>query len=269
MPVRGYTGLSARVSFVRERTVALKVEAGAGSDIGLVRRSNQDRFGVDERLGLYLVCDGMGGAAGGEVASELAVETFLAIAQQELACLSCPSTALTPQVLRRAVAAANRAVVERARWDMRLRGMGSTLVGARVDGGSATVIHVGDSRAYLVRDGVAAQLTEDHSYVAEQVRLGLMPAEEAGASPMRSVITRAIGAEADVRPDVVDVDLRDGDALLLVSDGLTRHVEAAEIARVVGDAEGPDAACAALIVLAKQRGGSDNVTCVVVRVVEG
>jgi serine/threonine protein phosphatase PrpC len=172
-------------------------------------------------------------------------------------------------VLRRAVAAANRAVVERARWDMRLRGMGSTLVGARVDGASATVIHVGDSRAYMVRDGVAVQLTEDHSYVAEQVRLGLMQVERASESPMRSVITRAIGAEADVRPDVAAVELKAGDALLLVSDGLTRHVEAAEIAEVVGAAEGPDAACGALIALAKERGGSDNVTCVVVRVVEG
>jgi serine/threonine protein phosphatase PrpC len=151
-----------------------KVEATGITDIGLVRRTNQDRFCIDEALGLFLVCDGMGGAAGGEVASELAVETFLQIARQELGCISCDPMELTPRSLQRAIAAANRAVLERARWEMKLRGMGSTLVAVRVEDFRATVIHVGDSRAYLVRDGVATQLTEDHSYVAEQLKLGLI-----------------------------------------------------------------------------------------------
>ncbi len=245
--------------------MALRVEAGAVTDVGLVRRSNQDHYGIDERLGLYLVCDGMGGAAGGEVASELAVETFLRIARQELACVSCDPMELTQRSLRRAVAAANRAVIERARWDMRLRGMGSTLVGVRVEGERATVIHVGDSRAYLVRDGVAAQLTEDHSYVAEQVRLGLLEPAQVADSPMRSVITRAIGADVDVRPEVAAIALREADVLLLVSDGLTRHVEPQEFAGAVAGLS-PNDAAARLVVMAKERGGSDNVTCLVVKV---
>ncbi len=255
--------------------MALRVEAGAKSDIGLVRRTNQDRFGMDEPLGLYVVCDGMGGAAGGEVASELAVETFLRIARQELSCATCDPVELTPQSLRRAVAAANRAVLERARWEMRLRGMGSTLVAARVVGERATVVHVGDSRAYLVRagsavrEGAAVQLTHDHSYVAEQLRLGLMEPAQAAVSPMRSVITRAIGADTDVRPDVVSVAVRAGDVLLLASDGLTRHVADAEIAAVLSSADCAEEACVALVEMAKARGGSDNVTCLAVKVVSG
>ncbi len=249
--------------------MALRVEAGARSDIGLVRRSNQDRFGMDEQLSLYVVCDGMGGAAGGEVASELAVDTFLQIARQELACVSCDPAERTPQALRRAVAAANRAVLERARWEMPLRGMGSTLVAARVEGDRATVVHVGDSRAYLVRDGAAQQLTNDHSYVAEQLRLGLMEPAQAALSPMRSVITRAIGADTDVQPDVMSVAIQAGDTLLLASDGLTRHVADAEIAALLSSAAGAEDACAALVEMAKARGGSDNVTCLVLKVVSG
>jgi serine/threonine protein phosphatase PrpC len=231
----------------------------------LVRHSNQDHFGLDERWGLYLVCDGMGGAAGGEVASALAVETFLEIARQELACANCGVVELTARALRRAVAAANRAVISRATWDMRLRGMGSTLVGVRVVDGRATVVNVGDSRAYLVRSGAAHQITQDHSYVAEQVRLGRMAEAELVRSPLRSVITRAIGAEPDVMADVHEVVLQAGDVLLLSSDGLTRHVEAEEIAALVADADDVDAVCAALIALAKARGGSDNVTCLAVK----
>ncbi len=244
--------------------MALRVEAGARSDIGLVRRSNQDRFGIDDRLELYVVCDGMGGAAGGEVASELAVETFLKIARQELACATCDPAERTPQALRRAVAAANRAVLERARWEMRLRGMGSTLVAARLEDDRATVAHVGDSRAYLVRGKAALQLTNDHSYVAEQLRLGLMEPAQAALSPMRSVITRAIGADTDVRPDLVSVAVQPGDVLLLASDGLTRHVADAEIASVLSRAEWAEEACVSLVEMAKGRGGSDNVTCLVV-----
>jgi serine/threonine protein phosphatase PrpC len=245
--------------------VSVKVEAAGRSDIGLVRRSNQDHFGLDERWGLFLVCDGMGGAAGGEVASALAVETFLEIARQELTCANCGAGELTPRALRRAVAAANRAVIARATWVMRLRGMGSTLVGVRVVDDRATVVNVGDSRAYLVRSGVAHQLTQDHSYVAEQVRLGRMAEADLVQSPMRSVITRAIGADVDVMTDVYEVVLQAGDVLLLSSDGLTRHVAAEEIPALLAEAENVDAACAALIALAKARGGSDNVTCLAVK----
>jgi serine/threonine protein phosphatase PrpC len=248
--------------------LALGTEAAARTDVGLMRKNNQDSFGRLDELGLYVVCDGMGGAAGGEIASSLAVDTFLAIARQELDSLDghmdCDCVALT-----RAVAAANRAVVVRAGWDICYRGMGTTLVGARLNGDKLTVIHVGDSRAYLLRDGRAVPLTQDHSHVAEQMRLGLMTAEEAERSSMRSVITRAIGAEADVQADLHQATLVAGDKVLLTSDGLIRHVADEEIAEAISSSATGNEACERLIALARQRGGSDNITCIVLHVFEG
>ncbi len=238
--------------------MGLNVEAAAATDIGLVRTNNQDSFGMDEGLGLYVVCDGMGGAAGGEIASRLAVETFLAIARQEL-----DSGTHTKDALCRAVAAANRAVVSRGEWDTRFRGMGSTLVAARIFYNHLTIINVGDSRAYLVRHGEATQLTNDHSVVAERVRSGLMTAEEATKSSLQSVITRAIGAEADVHPDLYEFTLESTDTLLLASDGLTRSVSPEAIAETIGKGRVTEA-CDKLISLANQHGGQDNITCIVV-----
>ncbi len=247
--------------------MALFAEVAARTDTGLVRRNNEDDYGYDDGLGLYVVCDGMGGAAGGEVASKLAVDTFLVIARQEILSLNgnCDATELA---LRRAVAAANRAVVVRAGWDICYRGMGTTLVGARLCGDRLTIVHVGDSRAYLLRDGHAVQLTEDHSYVAEQMRMGRMGEEQAASSSMQSVITRAIGADADVQPDVREVRVQNGDWLLLASDGLTRRVSTEEMAEAVASAGDAVQACERLVALANQQDGSDNITCVVVRVGE-
>jgi len=248
----------------------LSVEAAARTDIGLVRHDNQDSYGIDAELSLYVVGDGMGGAAGGSVASDLAVRTFLAIARQEIEASynqgNSESAEVSRESLRRAVAAANRAVIERARWDTIYRGMGSTLVGARLTGERLTLINVGDSRAYLVREGLAVQLTEDHSFVAERVRLGIMSVVEAGNSAMRSVITRAIGVEVDVQPDLYEASLLPGDAVLLVSDGLTRHLTPIEIGEVVGSCTNAEQACVRLIACANERGGSDNITCIVVRI---
>jgi serine/threonine protein phosphatase PrpC len=240
----------------------LTLEAAALTHTGLARANNQDTFGMDRDLGLYIVCDGMGGAAGGEIASKLAVDTFLAIAQQELH--SCAETSL---VLARAVAAANRAVVERARWDTRYRGMGTTLVAARLCEHNLTLINVGDSRAYLFRQGQASQLTHDHSLVAERVRASLMTQAEADTSSLQSVITRAIGAEPDVHPDIFQPVLQSGDTLLLCSDGLTRHVPPEELAATLAATSNqtPEAACQQLIALANHRGGQDNITCIVLR----
>lgn len=236
----------------------MKLEPAAATHIGLVRTSNQDSFGMDRDLGLYVVCDGMGGAAGGEIASQLAVETFLAIARQEL-----HSGTPTSEALQRAVAAANRAVVARAQWDIRYRGMGSTLVAARIFYNHVTVINVGDSRAYLVRNGDPTQLTQDHSVVAERVRAGLMTSAEAETSSMQSVITRAIGAEADVHPDLYELTLNPEEILLLTSDGLTRSVQLHEIADIVSRYPAHEAS-EHLIALANRHGGQDNITCIVI-----
>jgi protein phosphatase len=247
--------------------VAQKLEVAAQTDTGLVRRSNQDSFGTDEDFGLYVVCDGMGGAAGGDIASRIAVETFLAVARQELENLHDANAECTRCSLQRAAAAANRAVLARASFDIALRGMGSTLVAARLFGESLTLINVGDSRAYLFQNGHARQLTQDHSWVAEQVRRGLMTPAQAERSSFQSVITRAIGADIDVAPDLFDATLHPGEALLLTSDGLTRHVSTEELAQIVTAtaADSPQSTCDRLIALAKARGGSDNITCILIR----
>lgn len=238
----------------------MNLEPAAATHIGLVRTSNQDSYGMDLDLGLYVVCDGMGGAAGGEIASHLAVETFLAIARQEL-----HSGTPTGDALHRAVAAANRAVIARAQWDICYRGMGTTLVAARIFYRHLTLINVGDSRAYLMRDGEPTQLTHDHSIVAERVRAGLMTPAEAETSSMQSVITRAIGAEQDVHPDLYEVPLNAGETLLLSSDGLTRGVRLDEIAGVLASNPAQEA-CEQLIALANRHGGQDNITCIVLPV---
>jgi PPM family protein phosphatase len=242
------------------------MEAAALTDIGHVRRTNQDSFGSDEELGLYIVCDGMGGAAGGDIASRIAVDTFLEVARQELETLGDSHTESTRCAMLRAAAAANRAVLARASFDIALRGMGTTLVAARLVGESLIVVNVGDSRAYLFQSGSTTQLTHDHSYVAEQVRRGLMTQSEAERSPLQSIITRAVGTQADVTPDLCEATLQHGDSFLLTSDGLTRHVATDELAEIVATSSTSiDAACAQMIQLAKSRGGSDNITCIVVR----
>ena len=214
----------------------------------------------------------MGGAAGGEVASRVAVDTFLAIARQELERLRGEAAECTRCALKRAAAAANRAVYARAQQEPRLRGMGSTLVAARLDGDALTVVNVGDSRAYLFpsaqRPGVAArQLTLDHSYVAEQMRIGTMTPAQAEASAMQSVITRAVGADPDVVPDLFEATLSPGDTLLLTTDGLTRHTHREQIAAIVIDtaADTVGEAARRLVDFANAQGGSDNITCIVIR----
>ena len=242
------------------------IEAAACTDIGLVRQSNQDSFGNDEEFGLYVVCDGMGGAAGGEVASRIATETFLAVARQEIEVCRAETSVTCERALQRAAAAANRAVCTKAEFDTRYRGMGTTLVAAHLAGSHLTLVNVGDSRAYLLRDRLLRQVTIDHSYLAEQVELGMMTIEEAEASSLQSVITRAIGAEPDVHPDIFHETVQPGDVLLLTSDGLTRHVAEADIAAVLASA-GADSlhgVCRQLIDLAIAAGGSDNITCFVV-----
>lgn len=252
--------------------MAVTVTAAAKTDIGKVRRKNQDTFGLDAALKVYVVCDGMGGVAGGEIASCLAVDTFLATLRTAAASGQDSVAQSEPQrsdlLLFQAVKAANSAVLARGTADPALRGMGSTLVAALVEGDRLHIANVGDSRAYLVRDGEIRQLTVDHSYLQEQVRQGFITEEMAAASPMQSVITRAVGVEEGMRPDLFGQELHSGDRILLTSDGLTRHVTDAEIAELVAAPQvatqpGLERCCDRLIELANARGGSDNVTCLV------
>jgi len=263
---RNGVGVTAVRSGVDERRITLEFEVAGRTDIGMVRRTNQDAYGIVEPLGLVVICDGMGGVAGGEVASHVALDSFLEVARQEIEASRSADGERTKRVLCRAAAAANRAVRARASYDTRFRGMGTTLVAARLDGNELTVVNVGDSRAYVVRGGVARQITQDHSFVAEQMRMGLMTESEAEYSPLQSAITRAIGIDDDVQPDFYTVTVQASDEVLLCSDGLMRHMKDEEIGKVVGDmAMTPAEVCERLIAMVNARGGTDNVTCVVMR----
>ena len=259
-------GVAAVRSGVDEDRITLEFEVAGRTDIGMVRRTNQDAFGIVEPLGLAVICDGMGGVAGGEVASHVALESFIGVARQEIEASRSADGERTKRALFRAAAAANRAVRARASYDTRFRGMGTTLVAARLDGNELRVVNVGDSRAYLVRGGVARQITLDHSYVAEQMRMGLMTEDQAETSPYQSAITRAIGIDDDVQPDFYTEVVQANDEVLLCSDGLMRHMKAEEIGKIVGDvAMTPAEVCERLIAMVNARGGTDNVTCVVMR----
>jgi protein phosphatase len=222
-----------------------------------VRTNNEDAYGYDETLGIYAVCDGMGGMASGEVASSLAVTTILAtFAQSE----SSPVT-VSARLLQ-AISAANKNVWEKGQVSAH-KGMGTTAVVAARDGERLIVGNVGDSRAYLIQDDQCIQLTVDHSYLNELIRNGTVKIEDAHSvdlQGMESVITRAVGVAADVEPDFFSIELKPGSAILLVTDGLTRYLLQDEIAGVLRVST-LESACANLISVAKQRGGQDNISC--------
>ena len=238
-----------------------RLEVSALSDIGCVRTNNEDSFGYLEAQGLYVVCDGMGGMSSGEVASASAVATML-----ETFAASADSGAPASTRLFEAIAAANRAVWQAGQTPEH-KGMGTTIVAAAVDGDKLIIGNVGDSRAYLVESGQCMQLTVDHSYLNELIRNGTLTVENAhnaDLNGMESVITRAIGAHVDVQPDFFSVDLHPGTTLLLATDGLTRYLLQDEIALVLINSPF-EATCSNLIALAKDRGGQDNITCLLLR----
>lgn len=237
--------------------------AAAATDVGCVRQRNEDSHGMVESLGLYIICDGMGGAAGGDIASQMAVEAFLDWVRSRAASIDLDHRQQRAQLLEDAILHANRTVFSRAQQEPRLHGMGATLVSAWFHGRDVLLANVGDSRAYLIRDASIKQLTEDHSLLAEQVRLGAMTEAEAAASPMHSVITRALGTREVVEPDFFHLEAEPGDRVLLTSDGLLRHVTDDEILATVCQGT-PLEACTRLVALALTGGGSDNITCILV-----
>jgi serine/threonine protein phosphatase PrpC len=230
----------------------MRLRAGVVSHRGLVRQNNEDSYLV--RRGLYAVCDGMGGARAGEVASEMACRALLALD---------PASA-TPEDLREAIIEADRAMVDRSLEEEGLLGMGTTLTAALGGEGLLTLAHVGDSRAYLLRDGDLVQLTQDHSWVGEMVRRGELTPAQAAVHPHRSVITRVLGTGGDFEPDIVAVPVETGDRLLLCSDGLTGMVSDQDVAGILQQEGDPQAAAQSLIQAALAGGGEDNVTVVVV-----
>lgn len=242
------------------------------TDVGCVRANNEDSFGYDTALGIFVLCDGMGGESAGEVASEISVNTVLSYFRQVAESNSYPALELIDDVsadanaLGNALRAANRAIREAVAADAERNGMGTTIVAALVRGGNLAIAHVGDSRIYLIRDHIIEQVTNDHSLVMEQVRRGLMTLEQAEHSPMQNIITRALGTSESVEPDLADHALRDQDKLLLCSDGLTRHLTDDQILALVTASSSVEEACKNLTAAAKDAGGSDNVTCLLVSV---
>ena len=231
----------------------MKIAAAAGlTDTGRKRRRNEDAFVC--RAPLFAVADGMGGAQAGEVASRLAAAAVSEWARDSWG----------EAVVAGLVAEANRRVWQRAQEDMSHSGMGTTITVALADlaGGTIAIGHVGDSRAYRIRDGRLEQLTEDHSLVAELVRRGRLSPEEAEAHPQRSVITRALGTEPDVDVDFFTIEALPGDLFLLCSDGLTTMVPDAELLDLAAGRNDLEAVARALVNAANAAGGEDNVTVV-------
>ena len=250
----------------------MQIVSGGVSSVGRVRANNEDSFKIVEALNLFVLSDGMGGEAHGEVASALAVETVVK---------HCLETEADPAMtvfgdmpagwsektkrLSSAVHLANKSIYDSAQAHPEQHGMGATLTAAWIDGSKLSIAHVGDSRAYLLRSGNLQQLTSDHSLVAEQVRRGILTPAEAERSEMQSVLLRALGAHLEIEVDAEEHTLFERDVLVLCSDGLTRMVTEPEIAGTLQAEPDPAKAAARLVELANEQGGADNVTVLVVR----
>ena len=227
----------------------MNVHVGSATDIGQVREANEDSYLVVAPL--YAVADGMGGHRGGEVASSLALETVQQLFERQ-------EGTLADQVTQ-----ANRTVYDRSQSDRSVSGMGTTLTAALIDGNTVHLVHVGDSRAYLLRDGHLTQLTEDHTLVHRMVMEGEITAEEAETHPHRSILTRALGVDQSVQVDEGDVRIESGDRLLLCTDGLTGMVPEEQITEVMLGSADPQEAVDRLVKVANRAGGIDNITAVV------
>ena len=250
----------------------MRIASGGVTDVGRVRSNNEDCFKIVEPLHLFVLSDGMGGEAHGEIASAMAVETvvkhcldFEANPAAKVVGAVEPNWSARTKRLSTAVHLANRNIFKSAEANDEQRGMGATLTAVWIDDARLSVAHVGDSRAYLLRGGGLLQLTRDHSLVAEQVRRGILTAAEAEESDMQSVLLRALGAQAEIEVDAEEHTLFPRDALLLCSDGLTRVVTEPEIAGMLQAETDPIRSAEKLVALANERGGPDNITVVIVR----
>ena len=240
------------------------------SDVGRKRQHNEDAFLVDDALGLYIVCDGMGGHAAGEVASARTIEVVRDYVAANRSILDALAGEPTPRHRAAAVALVEAAVqkacstvFDLAQIDADKRGMGTTCVVLLLAGAKAVIGHVGDSRIYLLRNGEQHQLTEDHTLIQAQLKQGVITPEQAETSPYRNVITRAVGIQESVQVDTLIVDLLPGDTFILCSDGLHGYLQDEEVVPMVTGVATPEGLPKAFIDLANERGGKDNITAVV------
>jgi protein phosphatase len=268
----------------------LHFDVAAASDVGVVRRNNEDAYFCNSAAGLFLVCDGMGGEQAGEVASQIAVQTIPSIIAETgrlyhdevddfFSPLEQDDQINSPQsefadgdrlsgageLLASAIRAANREIYLASQAVEAQRGMGTTVAAILVSGSCASVAHVGDSRVYLMRKASLKPLTLDHSVAFEQLRAG-MSSDLVLQSPYQNYLTRALGPEAEVTPDTLEIAVGEDDVFLLATDGLTGSVKDDEIQNILATKPDLHDACLCLIEAAKQRGSRDNVTCVIIRV---
>jgi serine/threonine protein phosphatase PrpC len=232
------------------------------TDVGIIRSGKEDSYLMVPERGIFIVADGMGGHAAGEVASEMAVR-FVA---RELGSLKGLSDDQVADRMRGAIRAANGAIFQRTLTEHDKRGMGTTVTALVLYDTRFLVGQVGDSRAYLFRDGNLIQLTKDHSYVQEQVDAGYLTPEQARSHPYSNVITRCVGANSDVMPDIYLGTVQPKDLFLLASDGLTGMLEDTQLAELLGASQMPQELVDKLITEANRHGGLDNITAILVRV---
>lgn len=251
----------------------MRIVSGGVTDVGRVRSNNEDCFRIVEPLNLYVLSDGMGGEAHGEVASAMAVDTIAKYCgdpngdpNATAVIASQSGWSDKTRLLTKAVHLANKSIYEAAEANPDQHGMGATVTAAWIEGSRLSIAHVGDSRAYLLRAGSLQQLTSDHSLVAEQVRRGILTPAEAEQSEMQSVLLRALGAVPEIEVDTEEHLLFARDILMLCCDGLTRMVTEPEIAGTLQAETDPVRAAEKLIALANERGGVDNITVIVVRI---
>lgn len=251
----------------------IKIESYGMSNVGMKRSHNEDHYLMNDDLQLYVVADGMGGHLGGEFASKMAVATVEEVVQR----LSGPEATVVHGVnsvnnsqgdkLRFAIQEAGRRIYDQSLYDEALKGMGTTTVASLVYENKAYVANVGDSRAYFIRNGKVQQITEDHSLVSEQVKAGILSASDAKSHRLKNIITRSVGYQEEVDPDIRVQDLKAGDRILMCSDGLSNLVEDHEILEVASKSDLKQT-CENLITLANERGGDDNITVLVFQAIE-
>lgn len=252
----------------------LNITAAALSHTGLRRAENEDAYCASSDLGLYLVADGMGGHAAGEVASHLAVEVIEAFIRdtadadpnQTWPFPYDPKFSLEGNRLKAAFRLANRRLAKAMEGDEALKGMATTAAAVLFGSGAPVVAHVGDSRIYLWRNGVLTQVTEDHSWVSEQVRAGVLSDDDARRHPWRNVVTRALSGGEDPEVDLKELQLSPGDRLLICSDGLSGVVLREKLEAIIGGTDSLDDTCQALIDAANEAGGPDNITVAMLKV---
>lgn len=242
----------------------MQLAVGARSDVGMIRSGNEDNFfaEADERRGVFVVADGMGGHAAGEVASEMAVQ----IVSRHLLGLSSVLDSGADEKVAQSLRDANRAIYDRMLAETDKQGMGTTASVLVLSDNRYLIGQIGDSRIYLLRDGALKQVTKDHSYVQEQVDAGLLTPEQARYHPYSNVITRCVGAAEEVEADVYHGEMIPGDVFLVASDGLTGMVDDRRLQQLLLARSGPGRIVDALIAEANGRGGLDNITAIVIQV---